>query len=199
MSAARVCVVDTPQPSHQHVPGAGLKWKQTVVVLDKRHGFVSDLVRDREMLWCPDPGRHLVDINVWILEQTLLQLQAENAMHRLVDATLTDLSVLNGFEHCVVREIKVGRHEQHVGAGLDRLDGHALVPEHLAHTLHGQRVGDYQPVEAQLLAQEPGENWLGQRRRPAGLKLSNGIAPETVGWSRPPCQGRCPPGPARFG
>ena len=60
------------------------------------------------------------------------------------------------------------RLEQFVHAGLEGQHRHAVVAVLVAYALHAERVGDHDAVVVELVAQDAGEDRLGQRRRVTG-------------------------------
>ena len=54
---------------------------------------------------------------------------------------------------------------ERVGAGRERPHGGLLDADTAADRAHLERVGDHEPVEAELLAQQPGEDPAAQRGR----------------------------------
>ncbi len=156
--------------AHDQEPGAGApgQGEQLPLVDQQRRRPLGDTVGGREV----GPGADVpVDpalADVRLLEQPQLRLQPKHPQDRLVESRLGQLAVLDGLEDRVPRDVEVRRVEELVHARLEREDGDTVVAVLRPYALHAERVGHHQPVVAELLAQDAGEDRAGEGGRVAG-------------------------------
>ncbi len=102
--------------------------------------------------------------DVRILQQAQLGLQAQDAQDELVEPGLRELAAVHGVQDRVPGHVDGRRVEELVDTGLERQDGDAVVAVLRPDTLHAERVGHHEPVVAEFLAQDAGEDRVGEGR-----------------------------------
>ena len=118
-------------------------------------------------------GRNAVERHRAPGEESDAPLELEHAAHRRVEPLHRDLAAIDGAGHRVDRRARVGGLQQQVGA---REEGpHArLRAVQVRHAGHVERVGDDQPVEAERVAQDAGEDVGGDGARPELAEVDPG-------------------------
>jgi hypothetical protein len=93
------------------------------------------------------------------------RLGLQDAKHGVVEARQRHAAGVHGVDDGTARGERVGRHQQHVGAGEQRAHRDLARRQRALHAAHVECVGDDQPAEAELAAQHAGQDLRAQRRR----------------------------------
>jgi hypothetical protein len=90
---------------------------------------------------------------------------AASSFATLAECAPRQPSALHRGHHRADGDIGVGGHQQGVGSGFERAHRGVARAESVDDRAHSQRVGDHQALEAELIAQQAGENRGRKRRR----------------------------------
>ncbi len=117
----------------------------------------------------PRHGGKIVVQSCHVHQPVLLQAEArlcrQNPPHRRVQPLLRNLAGLHSLEQRVIRRIWYRRHQQGVHSG--QKGAHRGIARRIAHgdSAHVHRVGDHEPLKAELLAEQIGQYARRKRRR----------------------------------